>query len=90
VAATAAGLPVSDMLESAEYPAPEGWDAALAFGLDALRLLPRSKISVAADRVAITAIADSETRNAAGNWTSRAASRRGWRSRSTSRPPARC
>lgn len=59
VAATAAGLPVSDMLESAEYPAPEGWDAALAFGLDALRLLPRSKISVAADRVAITAIADS-------------------------------
>lgn len=59
VAATSGGLPVADMLETADYPAPEGWDAALAFGLDALRLLPRSKISVAADRVAVTAIADS-------------------------------
>ncbi len=59
VSQVAAGLPVADMLESAEYPAPEGWDAALAFGVEALRLLPRSKISVAADRVAITAISDS-------------------------------
>ena len=59
VAATAGGLPVADMLESADHAAPPGWDAALAFGLDALRLLPRSKISVAADRVTVTAIADS-------------------------------
>ncbi|MGQ0565552.1 MAG: OmpA family protein [Gemmobacter sp.] len=59
VTAVAAGLRVADMLESANYPAPEGWDAALAFGVEALRLLPRSKISVAADRVAITAISDS-------------------------------
>ncbi|HSF63643.1 MAG TPA: OmpA family protein, partial [Paracoccaceae bacterium] len=59
VAATANGLPVADMLESADYAAPPGWDAALAYGLEALKLLPRSKISVAADRVAITAIADS-------------------------------
>ena len=59
VTRVAAGLPVADMLETAEYPPPEGWDAALAFGVDALRLLPRSKISVAADRVAITAISDS-------------------------------
>jgi len=59
VTKVAAGLPVADMLESAEYPAPEGWHAALAFGVEALRLLPRSKISVAADRVAITAISDS-------------------------------
>ena len=59
VTRVAAGLPVADMLESADYPAPEGWDAALAFGVEALRLLPRSKISVAADRVAITAISDS-------------------------------
>jgi OOP family OmpA-OmpF porin len=61
VTAVAAGLPVADMLESAGYPAPEGWDAALDFGVEALRLLPRSKISVAADRVAITAISDSAT-----------------------------
>lgn len=59
VAAAAQGLPVADMLETADYPAPDGWDRAMAFGLEALRLLPRSKISVAADRVAVTAIADS-------------------------------
>ncbi len=50
---------VSDMLETADYPAPEGWDAAFDYGIAALRLLPRSKVSVAAGRVVITAIADS-------------------------------
>ncbi|MFM2389472.1 MAG: hypothetical protein RLZZ437_1027 [Pseudomonadota bacterium] len=59
-AALSAGAPVANMLETAAYPAPEGWDAALAFGLEALETLPRSKISVAADRVAITAISDSD------------------------------
>lgn len=58
--ATAADLPMSNMLEAANWPAPEGWDEALAFGTEALALLPRSKVSVAADRVAITAIASSE------------------------------
>ncbi|WP_235815549.1 OmpA family protein [Cypionkella psychrotolerans] len=53
-------IPLSDMLETAAYPAPEGWDAALTYGLNALSMLPRSKISVAADQVAITAIAGSE------------------------------
>jgi OmpA-OmpF porin, OOP family len=53
-------IPLSDMIETADYPAPEGWEAALAYGMDALQLLPRSKISVAADGVAITAIAASE------------------------------
>lgn len=52
--------PLADMLETAAYPAPTGWDAALKYGLDALTMLPRSKISVAADQVAITAIAKSE------------------------------
>jgi OOP family OmpA-OmpF porin len=55
----ARSLPVADMLESAEYTAPEGWQAAVGFGVAALRLLPRSKISISADRVAITAISDS-------------------------------
>jgi len=53
------GLPVSDMLESADYAAPEGWDEALKFGLAALGILPRSKISIAADLVEITAISES-------------------------------
>ncbi len=51
--------PPMDMLETAAYPAPEGWDAALAFGLAALELLPRSKISISANGVVITAIAAS-------------------------------
>jgi OOP family OmpA-OmpF porin len=59
-ATLAAGLKVTDMLETSAFPAPEGWDAAEDFGLAALRMLPRSKISVAADAVAITAISDSE------------------------------
>ena len=50
---------VTDLLETADYPVPDGWDAATAYALDALEMLPRSKISIRADRVAIEAIADS-------------------------------
>ena len=53
------GSPVTDLLDAAEYPVPENWDAALGYSLRALELLPRAKISVTADRVAIEAIADS-------------------------------
>lgn len=60
IAGIAGDLPVSDMLETAAFPAPETWDAALGFGTAALKLLPRSKISVAADKVNITAISDSD------------------------------
>jgi OmpA-OmpF porin, OOP family len=54
------GARVTNMLETAAYPAPEGWDAALAFGLEALQTLPRARISIAADSIAVTAISDSE------------------------------
>lgn len=53
-------IPLADMLETAAYPAPDTWAAALKFGTDALQLLPRSKISVSATAVAITAIAASD------------------------------
>lgn len=53
-------IPLSDMLETAAYAAPEGWDKAFTYGVAALKLLPRSKISVAADLVAVTAIAASD------------------------------
>ena len=56
----APGNDLSDMLETAAYPAPATWDAALVYGVEALKLLPRSKISVAAESVVITAIALSE------------------------------
>lgn len=51
---------VSDLLETAEAPVPEGWDAALGFGLVALNELPRAKISIAAGEVHVTGISDSE------------------------------
>lgn len=48
---------VTDLLESADFAAPAGWDRALTFGLNALAALPRSKVSITPRRVAITAVA---------------------------------
>ena len=50
---------VTDMLETASFPTPNGWEAAINFATQALGDLPRSKISVSADRVMVTAISDS-------------------------------
>ncbi len=50
---------VADFVETADYPAPKGWTDALNYAVQALALLPRTKISVAADAVRITAISDS-------------------------------
>ena len=50
---------VTDLLETADYPAPEGWQRALEFALSAMSSLPRAKVSVNANLVAITAITDS-------------------------------
>ena len=57
--------PVSDLLETADYPAPSGWEDALAFAMAASRELPRAKISVQAGRVAVTAIANNADDKAA-------------------------
>lgn len=51
---------VTDLLESADYPAPEGWDEAVSYAIEALSMLPRSKVSMKADRIEIEAISDSE------------------------------
>lgn len=56
----AGDVPVTDMLESSAFGAPQGWTEAFNFGIAALKLLPRSKISVAADGVSVTAIASSD------------------------------
>lgn len=50
---------VTDLLETADYPAPEGWERALEFALSAMSSLPRAKVSIEAERVAITAITNS-------------------------------
>ncbi len=64
IAAAAAAInpdvAIADMLETAAYPAPTGWQNAVEFGIAALQMLPRAKISVAANRVAVTAISGSE------------------------------
>lgn len=57
--ASAQDQPVTDLLETANYPAPSGWDDALAYAIEAVGDLPRAKVSVDAGRVVITAIADS-------------------------------
>lgn len=61
----AGGLPVADLLETGNYPVPEGWNDAMSYALTALARLPRSKISVDAGRIDITANADSEVAGAA-------------------------
>lgn len=53
-------IALQDMIETADYPAPAGWEVALNYGVSALKLLPRSKISVSAELVSITAIAASD------------------------------
>ena len=60
VAAITPDTAVADMLETAAYPAPEGWQDAVDFGVSALKMLPRAKISVASGSVAVTAISGSE------------------------------
>ncbi len=50
---------VTDLLETADYPAPDGWEDALSYAAISLRRLPRSKVSVAAGYVKITAISNS-------------------------------
>ena len=56
---------ITELIESADYPTPEGWDDALAFALTAMEQLPRSKVSVSAGRISITAITDSAEDKAA-------------------------
>ncbi len=51
---------VTDMLETADEAAPEGWPAALGFGLSVLAELPRAKVSVGPARVKVIAVADSD------------------------------
>lgn len=59
IASSAADQPVTDLLEVGDYPAPDNWEAAVRYGLRALAVLPNAKISINADRVNLSAIADS-------------------------------
>jgi OOP family OmpA-OmpF porin len=55
---------VVDLLEHADYDVPEDWDAVMKYGVAAIKQLQRSKISLSADRIDITALADSKEQQA--------------------------
>lgn len=56
-------LAVTDLLETAVWPAPEGWDETVAFGLTALERLDRAKVSITPGEVTVNAMAqDAEAR----------------------------
>ena len=59
-----AGLDVANMVETADFAAPEGWDAAVRYGLLALTELPRSKVSIFAGRVEVEAVSNSPAERA--------------------------
>lgn len=56
---------VSDMLQTADHPAPEGWPAALDFTIEALGMLPVSQISLTAARIEVHALVESAEARAA-------------------------
>ena len=53
-------VPVSDLLEVADYPVPDGLDDALDYAVSVLRVLDRSKISIEAGRVTIKGAVENE------------------------------
>ena len=59
IGAATKGAAVADLLDAADYPTPATWPAALRYAVRALGQLPRSKISVSAERVEITTMVDS-------------------------------
>ena len=56
---------ITDLVEAADYPVPDGWDESLAFGIRAAGLAPRAKVSIAPGRVEVHAVAASPAEKAA-------------------------
>ncbi|MEM9709557.1 MAG: OmpA family protein [Pseudomonadota bacterium] len=59
VADAAPDAEVSDLLQTADFATPSGWQDALDFAVEALGDLPRSKVSASPREVTVTAITDS-------------------------------
>lgn len=55
---------ITDLLELSDHPVPAAWDATVRFAVEALGLLPRSKVSVTPGHVTVVAIADSAAQKA--------------------------
>ncbi|MEO1537373.1 MAG: OmpA family protein [Pseudomonadota bacterium] len=60
VTAAAGGASVSDLLEVADFPVPNGWDAALSYAVEVIDALPRSKLTVGPGALSIKAVAESD------------------------------
>lgn len=50
---------VTDLMEVADFPVPQSWDEAVAFATEVLADAPRSKVSVSAAQVSVTALTES-------------------------------
>ena len=61
LASAAGGANVTDLLESADYAVPDGWNKAVDYAVASLQQLERAKISISANQVEITAISNSTT-----------------------------
>ncbi len=59
VTAVSDGADVSDLLEVADFPEPDGWAPALSYGIDVLDGLPSSKLTIRPGILAIKAVAES-------------------------------
>ncbi|WP_424968230.1 OmpA family protein [Dinoroseobacter sp. S375] len=57
--------PVTNMVETADFPLPTRWLGAVGFALDTVRALPRAKISVTAEAVHVSALVDNPEEKAA-------------------------
>lgn len=55
----AGGARVADLLESSDFPSPEGWAKATQFATQTAGLFPRSKISMTAEYIEVSAVTDS-------------------------------
>ncbi|ABD56831.1 OmpA family protein [Jannaschia sp. CCS1] len=64
IADIAGSADVVNMVEMADLEAPENWDEALAYGLRALAALPRSKVTVLANRVEVEAVGETREERA--------------------------
>lgn len=56
---------ISDLLETADYPVPDEWQASFDFGVKAAELAQRAKVSIGAGRVRVVASVDSREAKAA-------------------------
>ncbi|SDZ18759.1 OmpA-OmpF porin, OOP family [Jannaschia faecimaris] len=55
-----APMDVTNMVEAADHAVPDTWEATVRFAISILDELPRSKVSVEAGRIVVTAVADSD------------------------------